>query len=430
MKRLFLFLLAISLLAGCASTPQTPQTMPPTLPAVTVGESHTEFPGVALQIVDLKREEKKTTLSVLWRNETDYDVTYGASYEIQRLEGDVWVSCAMREDIAFNLLAYCLMSGQSNTEIYDLTGLYDITQPGTYRFVTDCFVYNDPEASTKCQLSAEFAVADPPVSLVFHAPPKLTLATPSGEATLKASDYNWTVHQEDGTSVNTITDISSRPPEEDLLEPILVNTKYAETIYAPVSSGSTYEATNSLGYLIKVNWEAAPDKIQYTCWPTCIWEDPKTPEEEVILFEDNAFYAWTGSYIYEITATWKTSGYEGTATYFVYIMEVSNCIVEEPPVIGYCGNTQTTLHLKDGDHTFWGGNSVTLTDLLLHLDYDPDRICRCMPEFTVDTEFGTGYGIHLSQGYARCEKGQAALTEEQIQTIRQILQWAEEGNCS
>lgn len=68
-----------------------------------------------------------------------------------------------------------------------------------------------------------------------------------------------------------------------------------------------------------------------------------------------------------------------------------------------------------------GSDSLCLTDLLLNLDYDPMRVCRCAPEFEVTTEFGGPYGVNLSQGYARCEKGQADLTQEQIEAIARIL---------
>ena len=68
---------------------------------------------------------------------------------------------------------------------------------------------------------------------------------------------------------------------------------------------------------------------------------------------------------------------------------------------------------------------MTLTDILINLAYDPGQVCRCLPEFTVDTEFG-GYGVNLTESYARCEAGQAALTAEQTDAIRGIL----ERNCA
>ena len=97
----------------------------------------------------------------------------------------------------------------------------------------------------------------------------------------------------------------------------------------------------------------------------------------------------------------------------------------EDPVSGYCGNTVTEVTVDGETYSFWGSDSVALTDILLNLAYDPDQVCRCMPEFTVDTEFGDGYGVNLTESYARWGGGQAALTEEQTETIRDIV----DRNC-
>lgn len=65
-------------------------------------------------------------------------------------------------------------------------------------------------------------------------------------------------------------------------------------------------------------------------------------------------------------------------------------------------------------------NYETLKEILLNLDYSPHRVCRCLPQYKLETDFGE-FGIHLSEGYARCEDGQAKLTADQIQTLRQII---------
>ena len=94
--------------------------------------------------------------------------------------------------------------------------------------------------------------------------------------------------------------------------------------------------------------------------------------------------------------------------------------------IGYCGNTITTVSRRnwtDGDSwktSFQGEDSIALTDLLRYLDYSGD-ICKCLPEYQVDTEFGMNYGISLAEGYARYNSGQAELTEEQVKRVREIL---------
>lgn len=94
---------------------------------------------------------------------------------------------------------------------------------------------------------------------------------------------------------------------------------------------------------------------------------------------------------------------------------------------GYCGNTMTTIYFdKEKSYTFMMGNSVAMTDILRNLDYDKNKLCKCLPEYTVDTEFGKGYGINLTDGYVRSEKGQADLTAAQTEKLKEIILWAEE----
>lgn len=40
------------------------------------------------------------------------------------------------------------------------------------------------------------------------------------------------------------------------------------------------------------------------------------------------------------------------------------------------------------EYFFMGSDSVNLTDIVINLNYDPEKVCRYMPEFTVDTEDG------------------------------------------
>lgn len=95
--------------------------------------------------------------------------------------------------------------------------------------------------------------------------------------------------------------------------------------------------------------------------------------------------------------------------------------------VGYCGNTITTVRCGGGLEgeewvkSFWGSPSVELTDLLLYLDYSGD-ICRCLPEYVVETEFSdTAYGVNLTAGYVRHDGGQVSLTEEQVSLIESII---------
>lgn len=250
--------------------------------------------------------------------------------------------------------------------------------------------------------------------------------------TLSAAGYAWTYPNPDGTETAVIADQNGRPLALKCTQTILVSKENAETIYAPVSGGTAYEPTNSLGHFVKLAWEIQPTSFTITCWPDTVWEDDDTPSKTVIC-QESAFYAWQGGYVYEIAAQWgkDSTGYEGSANYYVYITDDVHTHITaltpqtvDDPVTGYCGNTWTTIRIDEEKYGFWGSNSVTLTDILVNLDYKPEKVCKCRPEFYVDTEFGNDYGVNLSSGYVRCEKGQADLTAEQVKQISDILQWA------
>lgn len=88
---------------------------------------------------------------------------------------------------------------------------------------------------------------------------------------------------------------------------------------------------------------------------------------------------------------------------------------------GYCGNTVTKVTVDNETYEFMYGESVTLTDMLLKLEYDPEQLCKCRAEYTVDTEFGEGYEINLQEGFVRHEGGQVSLTQEQLDTVTDIM---------
>ena len=62
-----------------------------------------------------------------------------------------------------------------------------------------------------------------------------------------------------------------------------------------------------------------------------------------------------------------------------------------------------------------------LDEILSVLDYDKSKLCYCMPEYEIDMGKGIKYGIHITEGYARCDKGQAELTQEQLDIIYDII---------
>ena len=181
---------------------------------------------------------------------------------------------------------------------------------------------------------------------------------------------------------------------------------------------------------VELYFDVQPQEFKVRCWSDAYWGQVDVKEESVTI-NGNMMELKKGGYIYEVVATWTgvNLAAEGTAHYGFYVIrdDHSHTLAEKPqtvddPVSGYCGNTMTTIILDDKEFTFMGSDSVNLTDILINLKYNPMRICRCFPEFTVRTEIGEPYGVNLSQGYARCDDGQADLTAEQIEEIQKILE--------
>lgn len=96
--------------------------------------------------------------------------------------------------------------------------------------------------------------------------------------------------------------------------------------------------------------------------------------------------------------------------------------LEKENVSGWCGNLSATVYLDGEIYPLSGSHAVTLTDILYRLDYSPDMLCRCMAEFTVDTEMGQGYEVNLTEYFVRFEGGQASLTIEQADVLQSVLE--------
>ena len=117
-----------------------------------------------------------------------------------------------------------------------------------------------------------------------------------------------------------------------------------------------------------------------------------------------------------ITATDAPAPLTGEPEDHIHALSEGDNIVEHDQML-YCGNTVTTVSRETESEdepwetSFWGSDSVELTDLLLYLDYS-GPVCKCLPEYNIDTEFGTGYGVNLTEGYVRHDGGQV-----KIQTI-------------
>lgn len=88
---------------------------------------------------------------------------------------------------------------------------------------------------------------------------------------------------------------------------------------------------------------------------------------------------------------------------------------------GYCGELTVTVTIAGQPHSLTGADALAMTEILRALPYDPAQVCRCMTDITVDTETLKGIQLNLTEAFARCELGQAALTEEQAKILQDII---------
>lgn len=180
---------------------------------------------------------------------------------------------------------------------------------------------------------------------------------------------------------------------------------------------------------VELSFDVQPQEISVQCWSDAYWGDVNAKAEDVRL-NGNTLELKDGGYIYEVVAKWtgENLAAEGTVYYGFYVIKDTHAhmTAETPqtvddPVTGYCGNMVTKIRLDGREYSFAESDSVNLTDILINLAYDPEKICRCMVDFTVETEVSGEYSVNLSEGFARCDDGQADLTTEQIEQIQKIL---------
>ena len=126
-------------------------------------------------------------------------------------------------------------------------------------------------------------------------------------------------------------------------------------------------------------------------------ENMAAAPENAGMVDSEYMLLWEGEYQADCATTVNPSSAESDFS------NSENTVLEETVITGVLGEDYEILK-----------------DMLLNLDYSPHKVCRCLPQYKLKTDFGE-FGIHLSEGYARCEKGQAKLTAEQIQTLREII---------
>lgn len=87
------------------------------------------------------------------------------------------------------------------------------------------------------------------------------------------------------------------------------------------------------------------------------------------------------------------------------------------------------MTFKDGSScTFMGdGCALQLAARLSEHDYSSSELCDCEGEFTVESSIlSLPITVNLTQGFARSQKAQTTLSNEEIELFSEIIEWARE----
>jgi hypothetical protein len=126
---------------------------------VTTPESDSTYEGISANFVSFEHvvEDGRILLSIEWKNDTKYEVLYGESYVMERLEDGEWVRCKLVYDnLAFISIGYILKPGEAHNKVYTLSNAYDVSTPGKYRFLASCYVSDSVDKNTECNVTVTF----------------------------------------------------------------------------------------------------------------------------------------------------------------------------------------------------------------------------------------------------------------------------------
>lgn len=88
--------------------------------------------------------------------------------------------------------------------------------------------------------------------------------------------------------------------------------------------------------------------------------------------------------------------------------------------IASSGSKSAVIHVQGEEYSIPREDAKIIWDILKKLDYHPCRVCRCLPKCELEIK-SKCYGLHFGEGYARCDEGQARLTQEQLHAIQGVL---------
>lgn len=260
---------------------------------------------------------------------------------------------------------------------------------------------------------AVFVEFDDPTSSDSYAPmpgpPEMKLVFDSNSAYSNLGGYTWHTLKQDGSYQGVTVDSLHILQCERIL--------------------TVYYVTEGKGFLAFGDTE--PTTITGRCWPASALGDMDAQSQPVTIDGINVVVN-PGDWVYELEATWNHENYYGTAKYFLCIVYREDTTVSPPYEDWWSDSTDMTqspdaqLRIKvfrtDGTARYLNTqDSDAVRSILTGLVYSQEEICRCPHEYAMKLEGETEYYISITEGFARCELGQAQILEEDLDVLAAIL---------
>lgn len=87
----------------------------------------------------------------------------------------------------------------------------------------------------------------------------------------------------------------------------------------------------------------------------------------------------------------------------------------------YASTPTVTISAGGETYTLTSPEKKTVADILSSLTYLPENVCECIAEITIMVNGESRFYINLEEGFVRCGLGQASLTDDQIHSLKQII---------
>ncbi len=167
MKKLLVMLLCAVMLLTACQTANENQSESPSLDASQTENDNKKADmqisfatAISIQSKGITEDNGKVTLEVLWKNETEYEVLYGEMFWVERNVDGKWTVCEQGESNAFHSIAIALEPKSEHKKKYNVSNYYDVSKPGDYRLMTECYIHISETETKKGIATADFSLTE------------------------------------------------------------------------------------------------------------------------------------------------------------------------------------------------------------------------------------------------------------------------------